>query len=267
MLHSLTSHTASGFRTKGHVSRDISASSYSKPKPKEVIPEYTARYIVTLLWSVILLALYMVQVFADHHPCLTKTGHDITPSFAFAFQVGFALRIVIFLNSEIINPIIRFKGEQDMVRLGTKSVDQQQYALVTNYFAFSLRLATVLVCWFQYNTVHGSRGFYCTETYGALWLEGRWLDTLIFLQLAGVIIRVTYKFAMFKKHQWDENSELNDEENPNDGESEVLIDEVEEEYSVITEDQEIAMQKIKEAFKKKMGQERVARALRKAEEK
>ena len=58
---------------------------------------------------------------------------------------------------------------------------------------------TLFVCWFQYITAHSSRGAYCTETYGVLWLERRWLDALIALQLGGGIARMAYKFFVFKK--------------------------------------------------------------------
>ena len=46
---------------------------------------YAAYYIVTLLYNVFLISLYVVMACGTHSPCLTRGGHNITNRFEFIF--------------------------------------------------------------------------------------------------------------------------------------------------------------------------------------
>ena len=81
------------------------------PERENICSEYILRYFVTMFWNVSLLSLYSVQVFTEHQPCLSPSSHDITETFELAFQLGFALRLLDFVNSEVLIHYIRFRGQ------------------------------------------------------------------------------------------------------------------------------------------------------------
>ena len=46
---------------------------------------YIIYYTCTLLTNMVLLAMYVIQVFTEHHSCTTQNGRDITKGYVLAF--------------------------------------------------------------------------------------------------------------------------------------------------------------------------------------
>lgn len=59
---------------------------------------------------------------------------------------------------------------------------------ITTSLEYTFRIFTGLVCIHQYFTVHSRLGNYCVNQFGALSVEGRWLDALVILQVAKIFL-------------------------------------------------------------------------------
>ena len=58
------------------------------------------------------------MVFAEHEPCLSKSGSNITKGFQIAFIVGLFVQLGDFINSNIVVIFFRFKQEYEERRFG-----------------------------------------------------------------------------------------------------------------------------------------------------
>ena len=72
---------------------------------------YIGYYVASLLFNSLLFVLYVVQVFSKHHPCLMKTGENITRRYQIMFAVGLALLGAEMINTNICNIYYRYKAQ------------------------------------------------------------------------------------------------------------------------------------------------------------
>ena len=66
-------------------------------------------YFTKLFYNLILLALYIVQVFTPHQECLSLSGHNITDNFYHAFLLGFIVLAIDFFNSSFLSIYLHLK--------------------------------------------------------------------------------------------------------------------------------------------------------------
>jgi len=68
-----------------------------------------------------LLALYMVQVFSEHTPCLNKASDNFADVFRTAFILGFAVLVGDFINSAVLTIYFRFQTQKEIRNFGKAS--------------------------------------------------------------------------------------------------------------------------------------------------
>ena len=73
---------------------------------------YLSYFIVILLFNLLLLSLYVVEVSTEHHACKTRNGRNITTKYEFVFQAGLIILLVDSINN-LFNIYLRFKVEMD----------------------------------------------------------------------------------------------------------------------------------------------------------
>ena len=87
---------------------------------------YTVYYLVQLLCSVLLISIYAVMIMSEHPTCFAfnESGLNAAEEFNFQFKLGFNLTLAEFVNSSLINIILRVKAtreiELDIVNTSTE---------------------------------------------------------------------------------------------------------------------------------------------------
>ena len=76
------------------------------------IMSYLFYFIVILLFNMVLLSFYVMEVFAEHHACKTRSGRNITEKYEFVFQVGLIILLIDAINN-LVNICLRFKVQMD----------------------------------------------------------------------------------------------------------------------------------------------------------
>ena len=71
-------------------------------------------YTYHFLYNIVLLVIYIYQVYIDHAMCLTKSGADIGDSFDFAFLSGFIVISADILNSDCFGYYFRCKVSREI---------------------------------------------------------------------------------------------------------------------------------------------------------
>lgn len=132
------------------------------------LQSYTAYYITNLLLNVSLLAIYTVMISSKHHPCLTKSGSNITDNFLFAFLLGFFVQFADFINSNILSILYRSKQQSEEKLFGITTSFTRTMNSCTSFSEWSLRLMNLLVTLFQFKVVHSKKGDYCANQLGVL---------------------------------------------------------------------------------------------------
>ena len=110
-----------------------------------LVASYTFYYMVSLLTNAVLLALYTVQTFASHEPCLTKQGKNITGGFIMAFQIGFGSIAVETFIANIINVSLRAKAQKEERYVGLVTTGTRRMTLVFTYLEWTMRITVVAV--------------------------------------------------------------------------------------------------------------------------
>ena len=75
-------------------------------------------YIAGLVLNGALLSFYSVMAFAEHEPCLTATGMNITKGFEFAFRLGFYATLADFINAAFLEFYLRQRHTFERNKLG-----------------------------------------------------------------------------------------------------------------------------------------------------
>ena len=87
---------------------------------RNLLKPYMIFFTLQLLANALLLALYTVQAFGvEHASCNSiSTGVDIAERYTLAFQVGFYLHSVVFLNQTYVGPYCKLRRAASCVRAG-----------------------------------------------------------------------------------------------------------------------------------------------------
>jgi len=111
-------------------------------------PSYTIHYSAQFVYNVILLAIYVVQVFIEHNPCLTKFDHNITDIFNLAFALGFLILLGDFTNSAFLSIYFRYMIQKEVRTNGKCDASSYRKAQITFYIELAFRSITVLISLF-----------------------------------------------------------------------------------------------------------------------
>ena len=118
-------------------------------------------YITNLLVNVFLLALYIVQLYAEHLQCVSESGRNVTSTFDFAFRFGFIVLACDTANSSILRIFFRFKlGLED--EKGVNSERTRIMTLISEYNEWMFRIVTVVVCFVQHGVIHQWQSKICS---------------------------------------------------------------------------------------------------------
>ena len=71
-------------------------------------------YIISLLFNVLLIALYSVQTFTKHEDCYTQSGVNILHDITLAFRVGLIVIVVDTIHSNIISVYVRYGKDRSL---------------------------------------------------------------------------------------------------------------------------------------------------------
>ena len=72
---------------------------------------YIGYFIVSLLYNIVLLALYIVQTSVKHSQCVTSAGVDVSARYQRSFEVGLVILFIDFVNSNIVQIYAKFKKQ------------------------------------------------------------------------------------------------------------------------------------------------------------
>ena len=106
-------------------------------------------YACSLLWNVFLIAFYTVQVFSSHESCNTRTSRNITDRFEFAFQVGFAVHVADFLNTNLVGIYLRARMVEEEKHYGYSKDSTYGLMMVSAYAEWVLRISIIAVSCLQ----------------------------------------------------------------------------------------------------------------------
>ena len=145
------------------------------------IRTYTCYYILSLLFNVMLIALYIVQTFTSHQPCLTKHGHNITQSIVNAYGVGLVVLSVDTFNANVLGVYFRFLVQREESTFGLVTATTRRLTLSCTYIEWLMRGLILFVSLIQSLLLHSKTGDYCIHQLGVLGFEGHWISGLIVL--------------------------------------------------------------------------------------
>lgn len=134
-----------------------------------------------LLVNAILITLYLVQTFSAHHPCLVRSGYNITNKFVNAFGAGFAVLLADAFNSNVLIYYFRFKEQYEENKFGIVTRATRRLTLACRYTEWALRASIMCVSLIQLLLLQSKTGVYCIHQLGVLGLEGKWISYLIVL--------------------------------------------------------------------------------------
>ena len=100
---------------------------------------------MSLLTNAMLIALYVVQFFASHQPCLTRSGHNITNNFVNAYGVGLILVSIDALISNVVGVYLRFKVQYEERTFGLVTTSTRRLTLSCTYMEWVLRASILSV--------------------------------------------------------------------------------------------------------------------------
>ena len=140
-----------------------------------VLLTYAAYYTCSLLWNACLIAFYTVQVFTNHQACYTKTSRNITDRFEFAFQVGFAVHIADFMNTNLVGIYLKSRMAQEERSFGFSKDSTYGLMMVSAYAEWVFRISIIAVSCLQMLILHQNTSQYCIQESGVLALENDWL--------------------------------------------------------------------------------------------
>ena len=140
---------------------------------------YTCYYVVSLLINASVLALYAVQAFSFHQPCLSKQGHNITKAFEHLFQLGFAINFAEAFLANLLNTHLRFQVQKEEKTYGVVSKGTRRLAVGCTYTEWACRAMLLGLSVLQSILITSPKGDYCMHTLKALTLEGYWMVALV----------------------------------------------------------------------------------------
>ena len=149
---------------------------------------YTCYYIMSLLYNVMLIALYVVQTFTSHQPCLTRHGHNITNGFVNAYGVGLTVIIVDTLNSNVMGIYFRHRVQNEESTFGLVTATTRNLTMTCTYIEWLLRGVILFISLGQSLLLHSKTGDYCIHQLGVLSFEGHWISGLVIMQAIKVIV-------------------------------------------------------------------------------
>ena len=149
---------------------------------------YACYYMFSLIYNAAMLAFYVVQTFASHHPCLTKLGHNITDYFDNVFLIGFIVLSADAFNSNFLHVYFRFQVQIEERKFGIVTTSTRRLALTCTYVEWALRSSLLAVSLLQSMVIHSTKGEYCIYSLGVLRLEGSWISWLILFQTVKVVV-------------------------------------------------------------------------------
>ena len=156
-------------------------------------------YACSLLWNFCLIAFYTVQVFSSHESCFTKTSRNITDRFEFAFQLGFAVHVADFLNTNLVGIYLRAKMAEEEKRYGYSKDSTYGLMMVSSYAEWVLRISIIAVSCLQTLILRQKTSKYCIEEFGVLAPENNWLQCLIGIQIVKVLLLAMWQMKFYEK--------------------------------------------------------------------
>ena len=156
-------------------------------------------YIAGLLLNGALLSFYSVMAFADHEPCLTATGMNITRGFQFAFRLGFYATLADFINSAFLEFYLRQRHSADRAKLGFVTHATLAWQTVYAVMEWAFRAIFLLVSILQALIRTSTTGQYCIKELGVLELEGDWLYWLIVFQLFKIVVQSAWHIVLNRR--------------------------------------------------------------------
>jgi len=162
-------------------------------------------YFCKLCFNIVLLSLYIMEVFTEHDACVSKSGIDLTKKYTRAFLAGFIILIVDTINSTFITIYFHFKAIQEEQQYGvttylTRKLDE--YSLISEK---CLRLIMSVNSFWQYLVAHSATSEYCRTELNVLQREGEWLIILVVLQGIKGFLFMIWEFQSIyatKKDDW-----------------------------------------------------------------
>ena len=150
---------------------------------------YLIYFIAILLFNMVLLAFYVMEVFTEHHECKTKNGANVTLRYEFVFKVGLVILLADATNN-LINIYLRFKVNLDEPKPEPTRITNWTPGLfmISTVFEWIAVIATLGVSLLQFLLKHSNYGKYCAkQPNGVLVLESKCMSIMIIMQLLKVV--------------------------------------------------------------------------------
>lgn len=150
---------------------------------------YCTYYVSQVLANAILLSAYIVQACYSHHPCLTKSGQNITLRFELSFKLGLIVIFLDSLNSSVVEIYLRSRVqfEERDFHNGTSSSTMRR-AMISIVIGWVLKCAILAISSFQVLVLRSNYGQYCINSLGVLGLEAQWMYALVSMQTFKVVV-------------------------------------------------------------------------------
>jgi len=119
---------------------------------------YMVYYFCQMLVNALLLSVYIVQALSEHHPCLSKNGHNITLRFEFSFKLGMLVLFIDSVNTSIVEIYYRFRVQYEENLNGVVSSGTLRTAMISTVIGWVLKSAILTVSIIQILVVRSSYG-------------------------------------------------------------------------------------------------------------
>ena len=134
-----------------------------------------------MLANTSLISIYVVLLFAEHPECqgFGDGPPNITDKFYFAYRLGLSVFSVKFVNSSMINILLRLKVARE-ARQGTVSPRTKTMKFISDIFQWGLRLSVMVASIVQSDINSSNQVKACVRDDGILAVEAKWLKFIIF---------------------------------------------------------------------------------------
>jgi len=118
-------------------------------------------YFCKLIFNIVLLSLYIMEVFTEHDACMSKGGINLTKKYTRAFLAGFIILIVDSINSTFFTIYFHFKAIKEEQDYGVTSYLTRKLGEYSIMSEKCLRLIMSVNSFWQYFVAHSATSVYC----------------------------------------------------------------------------------------------------------